>query len=51
MILIFTFAFCGNNAIDIGNAKPNERVHARVFNGKLRRGKRRSIFLCSKRLN
>lgn len=45
MNLIFTLAFCGNNAIDIGNAKPNEMVHASVFKGKLRRGKRRSKFL------
>ena len=43
--LIFTLDFCGNKAIDIGNAKPNEKVHARVLSGKLRRGKRRSIFL------
>jgi len=43
--MIFTLDFCGNSAIDIGNAKPNERVHANVFNGKLIRGKRRSIFL------
>jgi len=43
--LIFTLAFCGNNAIDIGNAKPKEIVHASVFKGILRRGKRRSKFL------
>jgi hypothetical protein len=43
--LIFTLDFCGNNAIDIGKAKPNEIVQASVFKGKLRRGKRRSKFL------
>lgn len=43
--MIFTLAFCGNKAIDIGNAKPNDKVHASVFNGKLKRGKRRSKFL------
>jgi hypothetical protein len=32
-------------AIDNGNAKPNEMVHARAFNGILRRGTRRSKFL------
>ena len=41
-------AFCGNKAIDIGNAKPNEKVHASVFNGMFKRGKRRSIFLHKK---
>ncbi len=43
--MIFTLDFCGNNAIDIGNAKPKEIVHASVFKGILRRGKRRSKFL------
>jgi hypothetical protein len=45
MNLVFTLDFCGNSAMDIGNAKPNEIVHASVFKGKLRRGKRRSKFL------
>lgn len=43
--IIFTLDFCGNKAIDIGKAKPNEKVHASVFNGMFKRGKRRSIFL------
>lgn len=38
VVLIFTFDFWGNMAIDIGKAKPNDNVHANAFNGKLRRG-------------